>query len=344
MIGSPTSRILAIKLDHIGDFALALPALSAVALQAKLHVVVSELNLGWREVCPWIEEFHVVQFPGYQTGRQKKRSRIITALSLLKLTWKLRKYDFDYAVDLRTVPDDWRGKLIALLSGARHRIGAIGVGDAMLTLSLADNSQHESDRILDRIRAIYPGIIVPPAPWVQVLRKRPRSSHALVLLHPGSGFSSKLWPDNFWRDLVNILASTDPSIELRWLGGVSDRDRISAINAILPTGISSCISASISESLQEIADADLLLGLDSAAPHMAATVGTPAITIFSSANEPSRWKALGDNSIATSHVSCSPCKLKECNQKTHACMENIRPEEVAGLVINKLNKLSLHAS
>lgn len=50
------SRVLVAKLDGIGDFALALPALRGIADAnpgIQIDVVVSSFNSGWKEVIPY---------------------------------------------------------------------------------------------------------------------------------------------------------------------------------------------------------------------------------------------------------------------------------------------------
>ncbi len=98
-------------------------------------------------------------------------------------------------------------------------------------------------------------------------------------------------------------------------------------------------STALWETLQILADADLLVGLNSAAPHLAYLVGTPAITIFSAANDPARWKALGDNTVLFTPIACSPCQLSRCKWETHRCMEAITPAMVLAAIEQKLHIL-----
>jgi ADP-heptose:LPS heptosyltransferase len=91
--------------------------------------------------------------------------------------------------------------------------------------------------------------------------------------------------------------------------------------------------------LQTLADADLLVGLNSAAAHLAYLVGTPAITIFSAANDPGSWAALGNNTVLFTPIECSPCHLSHCKWETHRCMEAISPAAVLSAIHQKLEAL-----
>jgi len=69
--------------------------------------------------------------------------------------------------------------------------------------------------------------------------------------------------------------------------------------------------------------------VDSAAPHIAAAVGTPTITIYG----PSDWRdwaPVGDkHQVVTSDMDCSPCHRKGCDGQGHSrCLEAISIAEV----------------
>lgn len=336
--------MLLIKLDHIGDLALALPAcraLAAASQSGKVDLVVSPVNEGWREVLPWVENFYTIQFPGYQSGRGKKYSRLKTLVKLLALVFQLRVRQNSVAIDLRTLPGDWRGKLIAFLSGARVRIGETGAGDCFITQPLSHRAVHQSDILLECVESYFGELEASSLPITSIRRNRPHSDKLRIVFHPGAGFSSKMWPETHWIELRRIMTQELPDVEVQWLGGEKERELLENLSMSSGRQDVFTVSHSIKETLQILADADLLLGLDSAAPHMAALVNTPTVTIFSGANEVERWKALGDNTVLTSKVICSPCHLHACNQSAHFCMQNISPEEVAQTIQKKLKSLSL---
>lgn len=329
-------RILSIKLDHIGDFALAVPVLFDLYHShsaTPLDLVVSPVNAGWREVLPWVENLHVIQFPGYQGGRSLKSSRFKTLLDIARLRYRFLKSKYSVAIDLRTVPDDWRGKLICGLSGARSRVGCQGVGDWMLTHKVPLSGIHESEILRGRVETFSGMLKGNAGPFTSVIRSRPHGILPRVVFHPGAGFSAKAWPIEFWIALRSQLAS----LEVVWLGGEKESDAIALIQERGGFRDEVAISSSIKQSLQILADADLLVGLDSAAPHLAALVNTPAVTIFSSANEAKRWRALGNNVVLQNHVECSPCRLRECNRAGHPCMSGILPKAVAEAVRTQLH-------
>ncbi len=73
----------------------------------------------------------------------------------------------------------------------------------------------------------------------------------------------------------------------------------------------------------------LHVGVDSAAPHIAAAVGTPTITLYG----PSDWRdwaPVGDkHHVVKSDMDCSPCHRKGCEGSGRSrCLENIPIERV----------------
>ena len=156
-------RILIIKLDGIGDLALALPALRGLTLAypaVRLDLVVSSFNESWRTVGPWLGYISHHRFPwvSRKKGRGKRPDRLLWRL--ITLGWALRRNRYDAAIDLRIITSDYRGKLIAWLSGAPIRIGGIGAGEWALTQAGRESEPgiHQSDLLLERLRLFAPTV------------------------------------------------------------------------------------------------------------------------------------------------------------------------------------------
>jgi len=335
------NSILAVKMDGIGDFALALPALRALASanpDASLDVVVSSYNESWKEVVPWIRNFYLIDFGGYARHKPGRLGKADLLWRLLALSLKLRNNRYKAALDLRTMIGDWRGKVIAWLSGAPIRVGGPGAGEWALTHVSRESSAHQSDILFERIRVFDPSLEKKAqSGFVNISRTRPRSAVPHLVLHPGAGTEAKRWPVKNWIAVARALAGR---ATLQFVGGQEDKSRLHEIvsAAQLPDG-HACVSTTLRETLQILADADLLVGLDSAAPHLANLVGTPAITIFSAANDPVGWKALGDNTVLFTPIECSPCLAARCKWETHRCMEAIQPATVISTIEQKLGAL-----
>jgi ADP-heptose:LPS heptosyltransferase len=126
--------------------------------------------------------------------------------------------------------------------------------------------------------------------------------------------------------LIECLTKDFPKGEILVTGVGSD----AALAESIASGTAAVqrLTRTIPEMAELIASASLLVGLDSAAVHIAALCGTRSITIFSGTTDPARWHALGNSKILTHAVPCSPCWSGACNVPGHPCMTQIVPELV----------------
>jgi ADP-heptose:LPS heptosyltransferase len=259
---------------------------------------------------------------------------------LVSLGIELRKQRYNAAFDMRSMSGDWRGKVVALLSGAPLRVGSTGAGGWALTRVSSDTSVHQSDIALERLRIFDPAVKKVESGMVAISRTRPKGAMPHLVLHPGAGGAIKRWPVENWISLARALANLPGSVTFQFLGGPEDEERLQKIttDSGLEPGRAQ-VSTTFRETLQILADADLLVGLDSGAAHLAHLVGTPAITIFSGAHDPARWKALGDNTVLFTQIECAPCRLAHCKWETPRCMEAITPATVLSTIEQKLRAL-----
>ena len=82
----------------------------------------------------------------------------------------------------------------------------------------------------------------------------------------------------------------------------------------------------------------LLIGLDSAPLHIADAVGIPEIIGLYGPTAPGRTGPMGEkHTILSTALSCQPCFERDCPIKTHACMTQLTPEIVLGMVRQALD-------
>ncbi len=94
-------RILVVKLDHIGDFVTALPAirrLKAVFPQASVTVLAGRHARGFARMEPAIDE--LIEFDFFH-ARSQLGEKTLSKDDFLALRAQLAPYRFDLAVDLR---------------------------------------------------------------------------------------------------------------------------------------------------------------------------------------------------------------------------------------------------
>jgi heptosyltransferase-3 len=188
----------------------------------------------------------------------------------------------------------------------------------------------------------------------------------VVHVHLTSRWLFKCWRDEYMAEVINwllergvkvVLTSSPEPKEIRKAQNVIRLCRPPAGNG--QCLIDLCGSTTIKQLAAVSAEADLFLGVDSAPMHIAASVGTPVVALFgpSSATLWGPWdnnnsienpyplrnglQSSGVHTVIQRDWECMPCHKDGCNgSKRSRCLEDILPEEIADIVLGKLEVLS----
>lgn len=135
----------------------------------------------------------------------------------------------------------------------------------------------------------------------------PEERPNVILLHPGSGSRKKLWPLKHFLDLFHHLQSKPGSKFLLILGpaeGPEIQHAFSELRSprlILTKGLSLVELASLMEGGR------LFIGNDSGISHMAAALGLPTLAIFGPTDH-RVWSPRGEKvEVVRRGIPCSPC-------------------------------------
>lgn len=352
---SSIARILVVKLDHIGDFVNAIPALRRL----KQSFPNAEITLlGAPASCllagqePSID--HCIEF-SFFNPRSELGQMEVDELTMSDLEARLRAQRFDLAIDLR-MHTDTRGLLLKtgakILAGFDHQasfpwldVALEWEGDKALIRKRA----HIVDRLLDLVAVVdgafnrgwEPLRSVDPYNAIHNVRAALNAAgvsprlldRPLVCVHPGVGSAIKQWPLEYFAALIDLLVERE-CVSVVLVGGRDEE----ALAAGLAQQVSSSewvcsIAGQLSLiDLQDVLSACVLfIGNDSGPKHIAAAVGTPTVGIHSSNVDPVEWGPVGTQAVAIHRrVVCGPCFLsdpKDCTRKM-ACLTGIRPEHV----------------
>ena len=152
---------------------------------------------------------------------------------------------------------------------------------------------------------------------------------ALILaLCPGSEFGpSKQWPADYYADVARAKLSEGWRV---WLFG-SIKDKAIADSIIASTEYQAENLAGVTE-LSETVDllslASLVVTNDSGLMHIAAALGRSIVVIYGSTS-PGFTPPLSEKAqILKSTLPCSPCFKRTCPYGHHYCMKKLKPEQV----------------
>ena len=166
---------------------------------------------------------------------------------------------------------------------------------------------------------------------VNYLLETNKINNKYIVICPGTKQEIKDWGMENWLELIKLLNTKYASrFSIIFIGSKDEKERCEkllvnwkgkAINlcGLLEPRISAAI---LSKSI-------LFIGHDSGPMHLAASVNTPIIAIFSSRNLPIEWFPFGEkNKVFYTKIECMGCYLTECLQFNKACIKEIKPSEV----------------
>lgn len=318
-------KALLIKPDHLGDFALTLPALyEAVTRYGResFLILASPVQKEWASILPWLPRVISWEHPRYVRGR--KISFQISFFDFLALGLHLREEKWDYGIELTSSRHDFWGKAIQVLSGCQHRIGLAGHHDFWLQEKRDLGSGHQRFRMAQRFPREWEiqGKISPQQWMPSDLRWKKESRNPLFF--PWAGTEAKSWSPESWKALhdrfPNARFLTPEPLQKK--AATWSRDYGIPTQAWL-------ITSSIRQTLEILSNSRALVALDTGVAHFAWLTGTPLIQLFAATTEVEPWQSPGAQTVFHFPQKCSPCKKEQCDQTEHLCMNAITVEAVA---------------
>jgi len=343
-------RILVVKVDHIGDFVTAIPAirrLKQIFPAAAIHVLASRAVGAFAGALDCVDEFIEFEFFHAVSGLGPKE---IDKQEYQALREKLLPYRFDLAVDLRKHLDTrevLRYTPARILAGYDY-MGQFPFLDVALEWesdrNLYRKRSHVTDDLINLVDAIGTACTAertrldlarPSAGPPDFLEAEVRALFAkpVVAVHPGVGNAMRQWPAEHFvtfidllveKNAVNVVLIGGPEeVELaeQVLGQGGHRDSVASLAGKTPLGDLPALLAACA----------LCVGNNSGPEHIAAAIGVPTIGIHSGVVDATEWGAIGRRAVAVRcNMSCSPCylaRMEDC-PRNYSCMRRLEPASV----------------
>jgi heptosyltransferase II len=323
----PRSGILVIQTAFLGDVVLTTPLISALAERhGPVDVLTTPAAGSLLETHPGVRS--VIRYDKHGADRGVR--------GILRLASELRnrRYSMIYLPHRSA-----RSALLALLSGARERIG---FSDSSAAISYTrrvprPRAGHEVERLLalagaaGEPRAVSLGLTAEDHAAAERWLDSHRIAPGFLALAPGSIWGTKRWP--YYAELA---ARTDRRCVI--LGGADDIPLADAIVAAAPGRVASAAGAlDLRVSAAVISRAGVLVTNDSAPLHLATAVGTPVVALFGPTVPAFGFGPRGRSDVALGRdgLACRPCSKhgpERCPLGHHRCMRDLSAETVAGAV------------
>jgi lipopolysaccharide heptosyltransferase II len=335
-------KIVVFEYYYLGDLVMATPALRALRGRfpdAEIDLVAPSSAHGMNRHFPWIDKIIPFRSP-WTSDRLPFASMVLSTFRLLN---RLRGSRYDMAIELR---GDLRNILLAYLSGAKRRVSfGITGGEYLLTDVVPYDDEflkHQLEGNLEVVRFLgcdtsenFPELAVVPDAERSVAAFLEKHPKPVIGIHPGASKKNKLWEVGKWAQLVDrmivdldatVMILHDPSNEESELAGTI-RHLVASDNRCVP------YCGTISHLISMIHHLDLLVALDSFSSHIAASVGTPFVTLFGPQNPQLTRPYHYNGRIAfIEDVACRPCGTRCIHGDDNRCMKEISLDKVWHLV------------
>jgi len=237
-------------------------------------------------------------FPEYESIIDKKEQRLKNLFTLPKA---------DMFVSFRR---SFYSKLLALRYGG-YTLKKSGIGH----LSKQYNSYVDSI-LKKKLQNIDP-----------ILHFKPKNYDTITVgINPGAAFgAAKRW---YPKEFAKVANALDANIII--FGGPGEEEMAKAIEENLEgkNYINLCGKLTIKELCENIGGLDMLITNDSGPMHIAASYGVDVVAIIGPTSYKYTYPYNTQYKIVTKNLECAPCNKRVCPLKTHACMKEIKAEDV----------------
>lgn len=336
-------RILIVRLSAIGDVVMAsglIPALRARWPQAHLAWLVEPAAAPLLAHNPRLDE--LIVWPRGEWRHLWRTHRYAALLTrFLEFRRRLRASRFDIALDTQGL---LKSALWSWLSGAPRRISLIGREGSQQLATERVNRPDEAGqprRMGSEYRLLASHFGAPDDAFRPDLaigaaaRETARSAlgagvsnapagHFAVLC-PFTTRPQKHWFEDRWIALA--LRCREAGLVPVLLGGPTDREAAARISASVPGIVNLAGRLKLDESVAVIAEAALLVGVDTGLTHMGSALNIPTVALFGSTC-PYLDAGAPRSSVMYQQLACSPCRRNPTCQGRYDCMRALEVDRV----------------
>lgn len=343
-------RVLAVRLDNLGDLLMTTPALAALREslpQAHLTLLASRAGVALAPHLSAIDE--VIEFDapwvGASTGAPDAEQRLLQ---------RLAEGQFDAMVAFTVCTQS------ALPMALLARMAGIGLRLAhcrenpyhLLSHWVRDadrperGARHEVQRQLDLVahigaRTRDPRLRFEPRPAdraaVRALLQQAghRADERWLVLHPGASAPSRRYPPERFAQAAALVAAAS-GLRVVVAGAAADAALLAALHHAWPHDAAPPLVLARALSLGElgalIEGARLVLCNNSAPAHLAAALGTPVVVAYALTNpQHTPWSVPAR--VLSHDVPCRWCLRSVCVEGHHACLRGVTPQALAGAAL-----------
>ncbi len=342
-----TRRVLVVRADSLGDVLLTGPAVRAVAAAgADVTMLCSPIGAPAARLLPGLVDVMVDRLPWIDPEPEPAdRATVDTLVDALA------SRSFDEAIIFTSFHQSpLPFALVARMAG----IPVIAAISADFPGSLLDvrhqvaDDIHEVQRALSLVATLGYTLSCDDDGRLRVCRDR-RPAHVelacdpgYVVVHPGASVPARAWEVDRLVALVDAFVAEGRRVVVT--GGASERELTARVACGPRTGVRDLGGTQeLSELVEVIANAAVIVVGNTGPAHVAAAVGTPVVSLYAPTVPASRWRPwqvphvlLGDQGIE-----CAGCRSRVCPKRDHPCLASVTIEDVIDAV-DRLDPVAAH--
>ena len=339
---SKVRRVLAIRLDSMGDVLMTTPALRAIRTAPGIeHVTLlaSPAGAGIARLTPDLDATIVYEAPWMKAGQAHDAGQDHALIA------KLARGRFDAAVIFTVFSQTpFPAAMLAYLAGiplilahCRERAYRL-VSHAVPETEPEQGIRHEARRMLDlvgqvgyrtddeRMRIDLPdaarakaAALVPPGPW--------------AIVHPGASAPSRRYPPELFAAVVRTLAQQH-GWRIVLTGDPGERDLTAQIAREAGVAVNDLAGAlSLAELAALIEVAPVVISNNTGPAHLAAAMSTPVVDLYALTNpQHTPWQV--PHRVLSHDVECRWCFSSVCRTGHHLCLRGVPPEQVVAAALD----------
>lgn len=315
------ARYLIVRLGSLGDILHALPAVLALRAEdaeAEIDWVVEPAGARLLEYVPEVSRVVVADTKLWR--RQWFRAE--TMRCIFRTARAMQRANYDVAIDFQGL---LKSSLIPYCGGARRRLGFTAphlrepASRFFYTELVSPRFGHVVDMNLELVRPLLrkpPAIRFPGRFWKDQeydrVRQWVRSAglERFVLISPGAGWSTKLWPVAHHRELALRLEREGLPAVFTW--GPGDQTLAQSIGGLIGPAAWRGLSTTVGELAALIEQASVFFGGDTGPTHLAAALGKPVVAVFGPSMETRNGPYCRLSRVFRIDLPCSNCYFRTC--------------------------------
>jgi len=321
-------KILIVKPSSLGDVVHSLPFLNAMKhcfSEAEIHWVIAKGLEGLLEQHPMVTKCIVIN-----KDLWKKISRVgDTVTEIRQLYRRLRSEHYDLVIDLQGL---LRSGLITLATHAPVRVGFAEAREGSRLFYTRKVKGERGLHAVDRYMKVAADLGCPADESILLFPLPQRESdrmtrirndlHEYAVIVPGARWRTKIWPaENFGKVAARL------PIRSVVIGGSGDRAIAEeVVSASSGNALSLAGETDLSELIELMRGARVVITNDSGPMHIAAALNIPVIAVFGPTSPVLTGPYGRGHVILQSTEACAPCFKRECADMK--CMRGITPEAV----------------